>query len=295
MIIRSLVAGLLAVSLAACGGSGGAEDEASAADEFEQSYSGVEAYPVLASSELVVGPNRFVVGLLDDNDAPLADPQIKMTVDFYDISGAEPVKESSSQMDWVWIEEGLRGYYIGEATFPEAGDWGVEIKVRGAGIDEQLRSKAAVAEEASTPALGEWPPQSDTPTLDDVDSLSEISTDTTPVKRFYKYSIAEAFLQKRPTVVVFATPKFCTSAVCAPTLDRVQEVAKGFPEVTFVHVEPYELDLLPDQFEPVRAMTQWKLPSEPWVFVMDGQGRVVAKYEGVMGQDELREVLRQTA
>jgi hypothetical protein len=294
MLFRSFAAALLALALAACGGDGGDEAERSAADAFEQSFSGVEAYPLLVSSELVVGQNRFVVGLLDDNDAPVADPRIQMTVDFYDISGAEPVKSSSSEMQWVWIEKGLRGYYIGNATFEKAGEWGVEIRVAGSGIDEELRSKATVAEESSTPALGEWPPPSDTPTLEDVENLSQISTDTTPVERFYRYSIAEALQQRRPTVVVFATPKFCTSAVCAPTLDRVQDVADEFPKVSFVHVEPYELDQLPDEFVPVRAMTQWGLPSEPWVFVMDSSGRVVAKYEGVMGPDELREALRQS-
>lgn len=285
-----------AVSLAACGGGSepaGGNGSKSAADEFEQTYSDVEAYPIIVSNELVAGQNRFVIGLLDSQDAPLADPQIDVDVTFYDISGADPKVTSSAPLRWVWIEEGVRGYYIGNAEFPEAGKYGVEIKLKGGGIDEELRAKATVAEESTTPALGTRPPATDTPTLDDVKSIEQISTDSTPVKRFYRYSIAEALDRGRPSVVVFATPKFCQSAVCAPTLDRVQEVAKGFPDVGFVHVEPYELDQLPEQLVPVKAMTEWNLPSEPWVFVMDSAGKVVAKYEGVMAPDELRQALRE--
>ena len=292
---KTIVAALLlALLLAACGDGGedgGPADEAAdttSADEFEQSYTDVEAYPVFVSNELVVGPNRFVVGLLNDQDAPLADPSIEMGVSFYDISGREPREVASEDMEWVWIEEGQRGYYIGRVEFEQAGELGAEVRLNGGGINEELRAKIKVAPESVTPGYGERPPPVDTPTLADVDKLQEISTDTTPVRRFYEHSIADALDRGQPSVVVFATPKFCASAVCAPTLDKVQEVAPDYPKVSFVHVEPYDLDKIPDELVPVDAMLEWKLPSEPWVFVMDAKGKVVGKYEGVLGDDELR-------
>jgi hypothetical protein len=293
----SILALLFAVAATACGGGGGdeagsgADAEGTAASEFEQSYTDVAAYPVLVSNELVVGRNRFVVGLLDDQDAPLADPKIEMEVSFFDLAGEEPEPLSSEEMQWVWIEEGVRGYYIGNVEFAAAGEIGVEVKIDGSGIEEVLRSKATVVKESTTPAYGEIPPASDTPTLADVDDLKAISTDTTPVRRFYRYSIAEALERGEPSVVVFATPKFCASAVCAPTLDVVQEAARGFRDVAFVHVEPYELEELPEALVPVEAMEAWRLPTEPWVFVMDEDGRVAEKYEGVMAPEELRSAL----
>ena len=297
---RKALAPLLALALllSACGGdgdTGGSEAEPSAGDaasQFEQTYDDVEAYPVFVSNELVAGPNRFVVGLLDDQDAPLADPAIQMDVTFFDISGAEPEEITSTQMEWLWIEKPLRGYYIGNVELPEPGELGIEVKLDGGGIDEELRAKGNVVAESTTPDYGEDPPASDSLTLDDGD-IKDISSDTTPVRSFYESTIAEALKSGQPSVVIFATPKFCQSAVCAPTLDNVQSVSGEFPNVTFVHVEPYELDKLPEQLVPVKAMTEWKLPTEPWVFVMDADGKVAAKYEGVMAPDELRSVLEE--
>lgn len=289
------------LALASCASDGGSAPETEptqatgAASQFEQSYSDVEAYPVFASNELVLGRNRFVVGLLDDQDAPMADPAVKMEVSFFDISGSDPKKIASEKMRWTWIEQGVRGYYIGEVGFDQAGELGVLVDLQGGGIDEELRGKVEVKRESTTPNYGEVPPSSDTPTLADVNDVSEISTDTTPNPRFYEYSIAEALKRNEPSVVVFATPKFCQTAVCAPTLDNVQDVAQEFPKATFVHVEPYELGRLPEELVPVKSMTEWNLPSEPWVFVMNADGELVAKYEGVVAPAELRRDLKRAS
>ena len=38
-------------------------------------------------------------------------------------------------------------------------------------------------------------------------------------------------------------------------------------------------------------MEEWGLSTEPWVFVVDAEGRVAAKFEGVLSEEELVEVL----
>ena len=121
---------------------------------------------------------------------------------------------------------------------------------------------------------------------------SAISTDDDPDLDFYRISIRRAIDLKQPFVVVFATPKFCTSRVCGPTLDRVKALAGRYKsKVNFIHVEVFQNLDHPDQLEYVPAFTEWGLPSEPWVFVVDGDGRVRAKFEGVVGDDELTSVL----
>ena len=45
-----------------------------------------------------------------------------------------------------------------------------------------------------------------------------------------------------PFVLVFATPKFCKTAQCGPTLDRIKPFAARYPTVTFINVEPYKLE-----------------------------------------------------
>ncbi|HEX2296553.1 MAG TPA: hypothetical protein VHN37_14760, partial [Actinomycetota bacterium] len=81
------IAALLATS---CGGGGGddaAETSApGGASSFDQPFTDAEAYPVFASSEIVEGENRFLIGLLNDEDAPISSPDIAMHVAFYDLA-----------------------------------------------------------------------------------------------------------------------------------------------------------------------------------------------------------------
>ena len=95
-------------------------------------------------------------------------------------------------------------------------------------------------------------------------------------------------------MVVFATPAFCQSAQCGPTLDRVKAGrGQSHPNVAFINVEPYKLQftegrLQPvldanNQLQPVDAVNEWKLLSEPWIFTVDSKGIVRGSFEGVVG------------
>lgn len=258
-------------------------------DSFSSSLEDVEAYPYFISSEILVGENRFLIGVLDSNDAPFGSPDVEVDVAFYDLEASDSEPVSQHDTEFVWTVEPERGIYVTYPTFDRAGEWGAEVSIRGAGVEENVRGTFEVTETGTTPALGEPAPASNTPTVDDVDDLSEISTDPHPDRRFYRRSVAQALAAREPFVVVFATPKFCASEVCGPTLDTVKGVAERFRGITFIHSEIYE------GLEPstplVEAVEEWGLPNEPWVFVVDGNGRVAAKYEGVVTRDELRAVL----
>ena len=72
------------------------------------------------------------------------------------------------------------------------------------------------------------------------------------MKRFYKTSEADALAAEEPFLLLFATPKFCQQAVCGPTLDKLKPIAAAHPELTFINVEPYQLQY---QDGSVRAIT----------------------------------------
>ena len=65
----------------------------------------------------------------------------------------------------------------------------------------------------------------------------------------------------------------------------------------FIHVEPYELEMVDGALRPVlspenlpisvTATMEWGLPTEPYIFVVDGTGKVTAKFEGIASVDEL--------
>jgi hypothetical protein len=63
--------------------------------------------------------------------------------------------------------------------------------------------------------------------------------------------------------------------------------------MNFVHVEIYEnLDATtPEELRVVEAVDAWRLPSEPWVFVVDDAGLIAVRFEGAVDPDELRAVL----
>ncbi len=298
-VIATLVCALLMAGCASSGTPGGSGDggESAAARTkgaaaFGQPFTDVKAYPVFASSEIVVGQNRFLVGLLDDHDAPIGSPKIDMDINFFDLdeSATEPVGHTG--MRFIWIDKPYVGLYGAQVSFDEAGKWGAEVSIRGAGIDEQVKAGFEVRKEPSTPALGERPPASDSPTASSAAQIKKISTDDDPTPRFYELSIAQALKAGSPLVVVFATPKFCSSQTCGPTLDVVEGVAAKWTGVNFVHVEPYQLPADPGNLKPVPAALEWGLPTEPWVFVMDSSGRLREKYEGIVSGRELNQALR---
>jgi hypothetical protein len=80
-------------------------------------------------------------------------------------------------------------------------------------------------------------------------------------------------------------------------LDAVKKVSDDYPTLTFINVEPYKMAFTDGRLQPELANTQlqpaawteaWGLRTEPWVFVVNGEGTITAKFEAVVAADELR-------
>lgn len=287
---------LVALVATACGSSddggsaGGDTSQKLEAGDFDSNFQGADAYPVIVSSELTVGQNRFLLAILDSNDAPISSPDVTVDVSFYDLGRDELEPAEEKELDFIWtVKAQNRGLYVADVDFDEAGKWGAEVNIEGDGLDEQLRTSFEVSKTGTTPAIGAPAPSVDTPTGDEVADLKKISTDPHPDPSFYRKSVKQALADHDPFVLVFATPKFCTSAVCGPTLDQVKDLSGGYPDVTFIHSEIYE-GLKPTG-DPTEAVLKWGLPSEPWVFVVGSNGKVAAKFEGSFAPEELKDVL----
>ena len=246
--------------------------------------------PYVITSQAVCGDVRFLFSFLDPDNRPIAAPDRTATVAFYDLgrSLTEPV--TTVDATFAWAIEGDRGIYIANATLPEAGTWGAEFTTEAPGSPKQtIRLGFDVLDDGSTVAVGEAAPASKTPTLADVGGdVTKISTDKDPDPAFYKTSVADAVSGKQPFILVFATPKFCQTAQCGPTLDKVKPIAAANPDVTFINVEPYQLKDVEGQLQPVvdaqnfpipvDATNEWGLTSEPWIFAVDGSGIVRGSY-----------------
>jgi hypothetical protein len=102
-------------------------------------------------------------------------------------------------------------------------------------------------------------------------------------------------------MLIFATPKFCASQQCGPTLDQFKPVAAAHPEVTFINAEPYQLKDVDGSLQPVldaqnqlqatEITDQWGLVSEPWIFAVDRDGIVRGSYELTITPAELNAIL----
>jgi hypothetical protein len=66
--------------------------------------------------------------------------------------------------------------------------------------------------------------------------------------------------------------------------EAAQKQMAGKP-IRFIHIEIYK-DNDPSK-GPNQWVTQWNLPSEPWTFVIDGKGRLAAKFEGAVSVGEV--------
>ncbi|HUO46116.1 MAG TPA: thioredoxin family protein [Acidimicrobiia bacterium] len=247
---------------------------------------GEENLAIIANAPTSLGTGveqRLMVGLVDPNTGEsLAAPEVAAAVT---LTG--PNEETVElPTEFLWTIENVRGLYVAHYTFPEPGMWSVRLHPDGLGSTPSTPFQVEL--ETVVPEVGDPAPRVASRTSTDYE-ISEISTDLTPDPSFYELSLDEALSNGQPTVVVFATPKFCESQTCGPLLDQVQALSGEHPDVNFLHVEIYEnLDAASfDELELVEAVSTWGLPSEPWVFVIDREGAVSARFEGAASDEEL--------
>lgn len=295
-----LVAALsIVLVVAACGGASGSDAPTVPAASPLNDRPSVLPRPI--SSELGVGPNRVVFSFLDaSGNRPMAAPDRTVSVTFTGPGGetAGPVEG-----EFIWAIEDEVGVYAAVVDFPVAGQWQATFTTEAPGTPrEVIPFGFDVKPDTSVVRPGERAPSVDTPTSADVGGdLARISTDEEPVPDFYRRSVAEALEAREPFVLVFATPKFCASAQCGPTLDRLKPIAEAHPDVSFINVEPYQLEVTDgqlqpvlsetNQLQPVPAVTEYGLLSEPYVFVVDGEGVVRASFEAIFSAAEIEAAL----
>lgn len=271
-----------------------------------------EVLPIVISSERVVGRNRFVLGLLDPENNLILDAQVRLR--FFSVTGGQPQLSSAVEAQPIIVaksfvhehemgekhrhDAGTTGAYVAYPEFDAPGRWQVEIiAVRGGRELSPVRTEFEVSETGIGLQVGDKAPRSRQPTVDDVDDVSEIDSSDPLRTAMHTMTIAEAIARGRPSLVAFATPAFCVSRVCGPTMDVVVDplFEKYRGRVNFVHVEPYKLKEAREGIGLflTETMQEWGLKTEPWLFVIDKDGRIAAKFEGIVSADEVEPVLHQ--
>jgi hypothetical protein len=259
--------------------------------------------PVLVSNYVTCGESRLLLLYLDAANKVASAPDRTARIALYDL-GRDPAKAvTTADGAFVWTIQDERGMYAANVNIPEAGIWGAEFTTQAPGsAAETVRLTFEVHDASPTISVGQKAPASKSPTLADVGGdVTKISTDAHPDPAFYQTSVADALAAKKPFMLIFATPKFCTSQQCGPTLDLFKPVAAAHPEITFINVEPYKLEEKDGQLQPIldsqKALqatdvtNQWGLLSEPWMFAVDRNGIVRGSYELTITPAELGAIL----
>jgi hypothetical protein len=294
-LLFAVVVGVLA---GGCGGSGedGADRAAEATPPASETIEALWRAPgedvavVAGTSDHRVGENRVSFLVVDKQGRLVQRP----TAHVWLARGLRqaPFQETTARLEPIGVPGGddadVGGIYVASIKTPAAGKyWLLAEPVGGRKI--QALGNVVVARKSAAPSVGDRAIASRTPTIASTGGdLAELTTSRHPDRALYRTSVAQALAAKEPFVVAFATPQFCQSRACGPAVDVVSAVRKAQPAgagVAFIHVEIYADN---DPAKGVnRWVAQWRLPTEPFTFVVDRTGVIRTKLEGAFSADEL--------
>ena len=183
---------------------------------------------------------------------------------------------------------GAGSTFVVHLEAPKPGRYWVLAEPVGARPPIQALGNLVVEATSSEPAVGAKAIPSRTPTIASTNGdLRELTTQSPPDRDLLRYSVADSLAAHKPFLLAFATPKFCTSRTCGPVVDVVQAVRNRFAgsDVRFIHVEIFRDNDPAKCYN--RWVKQWRLPTEPWIFLVGADGRIKAKFEGPVSVAEL--------
>ncbi len=130
-----------------------------------------------------------------------------------------------------------------------------------------------------------------------------MTTDPAPDLRLSGTSTVDALAAHQPFVLVIDSSRFRVSPVCGRAIIMARYLLDRWRDVAFIHLEPYRYRVIEDTAvldgtldaptltDPAAAWgiggAPWGARSMPWTFVVDGDGIVRAKYQGVTGTEDV--------
>ncbi len=198
----------------------------------------------------------------------------------------------------------LSGVYRAEVDLDRAGYWGVFVEaalVGGPTVSGQAVLR--VLEAPEVPAVGDPAPSVDNPTTADVlagleapqalDSRLRALEDRDSSAVLHERRVSDSLAAGRPIVVTVSTPVYCVSLVCGPLTDHMTTLAGRFGDrADFIHLEVWR-DFEAQELNPSAAawIQTASGGNEPWVFLVDATGTIVARWDNVLDTDELEALL----
>jgi protein SCO1 len=255
---------------------------------------------VVSTSIWAGGTTPVIVNIGDAAGAPL-DGSVPVSVR---ITGADSEATGPDVPMTAILPKGERMVsFVAYVTIPVEGDWRLNVI---AADGRTGWAPITALDQGTTARIGDLAPDVDTPTLADVGGdLKQLTTvvDAQADDRLYTTSIADARKAGRPYVLVIDSNRFRVSPACGRAITMIRYLLDRWPEVTFTHLEPFVYQVITE--EPVLSgsitdppLNKWTIPwgigdarwpatEMPWIFVVDGQGVIRAKYTGIVGSADV--------
>ena len=270
---------------------------------------GPEFSALLVSSDLARGENRLVFALVNRDNQPVNAGAARVVARYTPPGSTESETRQTADAAFLsWPPEGgNRGVFVttinfdlpGEATRDNPGLWELDISATtrdGVAVSTTTAVRVAVAH--AVPVKGDPAPRSVTPTAAEVSDLAQITSAPNPDPELYRLSVHQALEEGKPLMVLFSTPAFCVSATCGPQLEILSSLKERYRgQANFIHVEVFQDPHLIEgnrfSARQVPAVAEWGLPTEPWTFIVDREGRVSARFEQFTPEATLEAALQE--
>jgi len=297
--VRLLPFALIAVLLAAgCGGGGNSQAGAAGKGTLAAVLArpGPDVALVQGTNDYAIGPIRVTFLVVDQHARAITRPRARVWVGTS--LDSRPLLTTQAVLEPIGLPGrphtatgGVTTIYVAHFRLDRPGTYTIVAQPNGAPI--QGIANLRVAKHSQAPGVGDTAVPSHTPTLASTHGdLAALTTAHPPDRSLLRYSVAASLAVHVPFVLVFATPKFCTTRTCGPVVDVAQAVQKKLAGkgLRFIHVEIYQDNNPAQGFN--RWVKEWRLPSEPYVFLVGRDGRVAGRFEGSVSVAELLSAVR---
>ena len=248
---------------------------------------------IMAVTDIAIGENRLAFAIIGKNGPLIAD---EILVKLSPLgSAADTYKLESKAVFQTW-PKGNAGVYIARVNLGTPGEWIIQAEDSSGNRGVFGASKFFVKETSSAPAVGTKPKPLNNLTIADVDNINKITSALNPDPDLYKISVAQAMNNGMPTIITFASPSFCRTATCGPQIEVISSISQQFGHrLNVIHIEVYERSEIDDdgnyELTISSLLEAWGLNTEPFSFMLDKTGIVVAKFEGFVTEAELTETI----
>jgi len=257
--------------------------------------------PEIVSTSVWSGHGPVILALNDDSGR-LNDPTTRATVRLADLEGRSVGPPTA--MTAVRPPGVDRVSYVATLDIPQPGRWRLDVSAFPNGEELAGSVEVTALDPGTTAPIGQPAPTVHTPTLSDVGGNSwAVTTDPAPYLPLSQRSTTDALAAGQPFVLVADSTRFRVSPACGKAIVMARYLVYRWSDVAFIHLEPYRYTVVSNtpvlsgsiEDPPVGEVAAawgvdgppWGATSMPWVFVVDGDGIVRAKYQGLMGSDDI--------